>query len=405
MSGHLVNCRICRGVDLPVVIDLGNQVITSRFPLLGDFSTPKIPISLSMCQSCGLLQLTQTTSPDEMYEHEYGYRSGINATMRNHLKAYKEEICSMVELVPGDCVVDIGSNDSTMLQYYDPTLTRVGIDPTGKQFQEYYGNVELLPTYFTKSTFQTVYGSRKCKIVSSISMFYDLPDPVEFANDIYSILDDEGIWTCEQSYLPSMIQTNSIDTICHEHLEYYSLKQIKYIADKANFKIINVFFNTCNGGSFRVYFAKKDSVRKEADITAMLENETEYTNRDAYVQFIESVGVQIQKLKEYIAGLKAAGKEIWIYGASTKGNCLLQYANLTSDDLRYAVERNPNKVGKMTSTGIEIISEETMRASPPAALLVLPWHFKEEIVARESEFLKGGGQIVFPFPTFSVVSG
>jgi NDP-4-keto-2,6-dideoxyhexose 3-C-methyltransferase len=311
-----------------------------------------------------------------------------------------------VNLEPNDAVLDIGSNDSTMLQYYNTNLKRIGMDPTGNQFKEYYDAVELVPTYFTKANFQQVYGNLRCKVISSISMFYDLPDPVQFATDIHDILDDEGIWTCEQSYLLSMLETNSIDTICHEHLEYYAIRQIKEIADRAGFKIIDVSFNDCNGGSSRVYFAKKLSKHKEAALDAVLaKEEAAGLNKiNAFIDFMERVNVQVNKLNKFIESARKEGKETWVYGASTKGNCLLQYANLGESSLRYAVERNPQKIGKMTATGIPIISEETMRSSPPAYLLVLPWHFRTEIVQRENDFLKQGGGLIFPFPEFTVVS-
>ena len=215
---YLYNCRICRDDKLVDVISLGEQFITSRFPTYGDFSTPKTLITLCMCKNCGLIQLRETTDSSELYEYEYGYRSGISNTMRDHLKEYQEEILSKVKLEKGDVVLDIGSNDSTMLQYYSSNLRRIGVDPTGKQFQQYYGDVELLSTYFNCENFLNNFGKIKCKIISSISMFYDLPDPVQFAKDIYSILEDNGIWTCEQSYLLTMLNLNSIDTICHEHL-------------------------------------------------------------------------------------------------------------------------------------------------------------------------------------------
>jgi len=400
----LEKCRLCKSVALTQVIDLGEQYITSRFPNYGDWSTPKIAISLSQCNDCFLIQTSQTTAAADMYEHEYGYRSGISNTMRAHLQKYQQEILGKVNLEPDDAVLDIGSNDSTMLQYYDTNLKRIGIDPTGNQFKEYYGKVELIPTYFTKANFQKVYGSTRCKIVSSISMFYDLPDPVQFATDIHDILDDEGIWTCEQSYLLSMLESNSIDTICHEHLEYYAIRQIKEIADRAGFKIIDVSFNDCNGGSSRVYFAKKSSQHKEVILGNILAKEEAagLNTINAFVDFKERVNIQVNKLTEFIDSARKEGKETWVYGASTKGNCLLQYANLGESSLRYAVERNPQKVGKMTATGIPIISEETMRSSPPAYLLVLPWHFRTEIIERESAFLKTGG-LIFPFPEFTVV--
>uniref|UniRef100_A0A6C0I1X5 GDP-mannose 4,6-dehydratase n=1 Tax=viral metagenome TaxID=1070528 RepID=A0A6C0I1X5_9ZZZZ len=405
---NITTCRICDSTNLKIVISLGDQYITSRFPKYCDFSTPKTPIDLCVCQNCRLLQLYQTTLPSELYEYEYGYRSGISNTMREHLKKYQEEILSIVQLNEGDVIVDIGSNDSTMLQYYSNKLKRIGVDPTGSQFQEYYINVELLATYFTHQNFKNIYGDIKCKLVSSISMFYDLPQPVQFAKDIYNILDDNGIWTCEQSYLLSMLKTNSIDTICHEHLEYYSLHQIKEIADRSNFKIIKVEFNDCNGGSFRIYFAKKDSSMYKEDtevIDKIIKEEIEYGLHDdnIFKHFMDNCDNQINKLKKFIDVVNKNNKKIYIYGASTKGNCLLQYGNITENDIKYAVERNPKKEGKMTSTGIRIIMEEQMRKEQPDYLLVLPWHFKNEIIQRESDFLEKGGQFIFPFPEFEII--
>jgi len=402
---YLTNCRICKTDELLDVIFLGEQVITSRFPTYGDFSTPIAPIVLCMCKKCGLIQLRETTNSSELYEHEYGYRSGISNTMRMHLKQYQEEIISKVTLNAGDIIIDIGSNDSTMLQYYSSDLRRIGVDPTGSQFQQYYGDVELLSTYFNYENVVQRFGVIKCKIVSSISMFYDLPDPVQFAKDIYSMLENDGIWTCEQSYLLAMIKTNSIDTICHEHLEYYALHQVKDIADRAGFKIIDVKFNDCNGGSFRVYFAKRESAYTENTdlINQILKTEIGIMNPQLYADFMKDCDTQVRYLSDFIKTVNKNNKKVYIYGASTKGNCLLQYANLGESQIKYAVERNPKKIGKMTSTGIEIISEETMRELPPDYLLVLPWHFRDEIIEREAAFLEAGGQFIFPFPHFEIV--
>lgn len=360
------SCRICKNEELVDIINLDEQIITSRFPNYGDYSTPKTPIVLCLCKECSLVQLRHSTNCSELYEHEYGYRSGISNTMKQHLKSYKEEIESKVELKYGDYIIDIGSNDSTMLQYYDSNYKRIGVDPTGKQFKKYYGDVDLIPDYFTADNVRNIYGNIKCKVISSISMFYDLPSPIKFARDIYELLDDDGIWTCEQSYLLTMIKRNSIDTICHEHLEYYSLTAIKYIADAVNLKIIDIKFNDCNGGSFRIYFAKKKSLKYNENIELINkileeENELGIKNEELYFDFIRNCDYEVEKLKLLIKSINDNKRKIYIYGASTKGNCLLQYANIKSKDIKYAVERNPNKIGKMTSTGIEIISEETMR--------------------------------------------
>lgn len=406
-------CRICGHNEFDIVISLGEQYISSRFPNYGDFSAPKIDINLCKCKNnnCNLVQLYETVTQNELYGYEYGYCSGLNNTMREHLKNYKNEIETYVELNDGDYILDIGSNDGTMLSYYSEKYNKIGIDPTSKQFEENYknNNINLLPTYFSKEVFKDKYKDTKCKIISSISMFYDLPDPIKFARDIYECLDDDGIWTCEQSYLLTMIKKNSIDTICHEHLEYYSLKQIKYICDIVGFKIIDVFFNNCNGGSFRIYMSKKISNKykeNEELIKNILQNEIDYGlyDNDCYYKFMECCNYEISKLTNFINLVNKDNKRVFIYGASTKGNTLLQYANINEDIIQYAVERNKKKINKMVSTGIKIISEEDMRELNPEYLLVLPYHFKEEIIKREENYLNKGGQLIFPFPNFEIYS-
>lgn len=401
-------CRICKSQNYEEVINLGQQIITSRFPILGDYSTPSTHIQLIQCNDCHLVQLKDNLDGSELYEYEYGYRSGLNHTMQEHLKQYNNYVQSYIKLKEGDYVLDIGSNDSTFLKNYNPSIHRVGIDPTGKQFAHYYDNIQLIPTYFTKNNITNILPDIRFKIVTSISMFYDLPDPVQFAKDIYDILDNDGIWSLEQSYILTMIKRKSIDTICHEHIEYYAVLQIKEIMDRAGFKIINITENECNGGSFRITVCKKES-KKFIEATSLihkyLENEKLYqlSNPSTYKQFIKDCDYEIQKLKHLIHAIHNSGKKIYIYGASTKGNCLLQYAQIGPEYIPYAVERNPQKVGKMTSTFIEIISEETMRENPPDYLLVLPWHFKDEILKRESHFLEQGGQFVFPLPSLSII--
>jgi hypothetical protein len=392
-----MSCRICKTSRIEDVIDLGEQVITSRFPVYGDWSTPKTQITLFQCLDCGLVQLRDLVASSELYEHMYGYRSGINPMMRKHLEDYNTQLQSKVTLLPGDAVLDIGSNDATFLRFYPETVTRVGCDPTGKQFAQYYDGLTLVPNYFTAAN--VAHLGLKFKAVSSISMFYDLPDPVQFARDIHSVLADDGMWTLEQSYIGTMLERNSIDTICHEHVEYYAMRQMKKIMDLAGFVIVSVQKNECNGGSFRIYAAKSGVESPNVETWLEAERRMKLEDPETYRAFERGCRAEVNKLQEFLA----ANPSTYIYGASTKGNCLLQYAGITEKETPYAVERNLEKVGKMTCTGIPIISEETMRANPPKNLLVLPWHFREGIVEREAEFLRNGGKLVFPFPNFEIV--
>ena len=406
-----MKCKICQSNSLIKIIDLGQQKNTSIFPKVSELeSVESYLIQLFFCQDCNLVQLAEIIPPDLMYKNgNYGYKSSISKTMRTHLKNYHDEIMTKKSLEPHDIVLDIGSNDATFLHFYSEEIRRLGIDPTGNQFKDYYDDLELLPDYFTKANYQQKFGNVKCKIITSICMFYDLPDPVQFAKDIHDILDDDGIWTCEQSYLVSMLKTKSIDTICHEHVEYYALKQIVLIAKMADLKIIDVKFNDSNGGSFRVYFCKSTSNEYEECtelISSILKVEDEYGLNDmnTYYSFMENCKIELQKLMDFIAIINDNNQNAFLYGASTKGNCVLQYCNITNKEVKYAVERNKNKFGCCTSTGIEIISEEQMRTERPDYLIVLPWHFKTEIIQREEEYLDNGGKLIFYFPEFEIVS-
>ena len=256
--------------------------------------------------------------------------------------------------------------------------------------------MNLIPTYFTYDNIRTVFKDQKFKIVTSIAMFYDLPDPIQFATDIYNVLDDEGIWSFEQSYALAMVEKNSLDTICHEHLEYYNIKNILDILNASNLKCIDLSFNDCNGGSMRFKVAKKESKFIELDLKFLIDNEKHLHSKEAYINWFINCEQEIMKTKEFIETCKSSGSKIYIYGASTKGNTLLQYANLDSSLLDYAVERNPDKLNRYTpGTNIPIILEEEMRRSPPKYMLVLPWHFKDEIIKRESEYLENGGTLIF----------
>jgi GDP-D-mannose dehydratase len=407
----IINCRICNCKNLITVIYLGNQKITSIFKKYGEHNNiSSYPINLCMCENCGLIQTEETTPPDDMYKtNNYGYLSSISNTMISHLKKYHDEILEKINLNNDDIVIDIGSNDGTFLHFYNNNIRRIGIDPAGNQFKKFYNDLELIPDYFNKEIVITKLGNIKCKVITSICMFYDLPNPVQFAKDIYDLLEEDGIWTCEQSYLLDMLKTNSLDTICHEHLEYYALTQIIEIASRSNLKLIDVKFNSSNGGSFRIYFAKKESTKFDectSLINKILEEENKYMLKDkqTYINFLKKSDIELKKLTDFIKHINNNRKKAYIYGASTKGNCILQYCNITENDANYAVERNPEKIGLSTNTGIEIIDEETMRKNPPEYLIVLPWHFKDEIIKREKKYLDDGGQLVFYFPTFEIIS-
>jgi hypothetical protein len=407
---EITYCRICKSKNLVEVVDLGNQTLTGRFPSTIDEEIPSYPLVLVKCMDdCGLLQLKYDLNREELYKHFYGYMSGINTTMYTHLENLIKEIEDKIRLEPNDLVIDIGSNDCTTLKFYNNNLNRVGVDPTGLQFQHLYTNgIKLVPEYFDENCFKHFQG--KAKVVTSISMFYDLPDPVDFARNVKNILDTKGIWVMEQSYLPSMLNTNSFDTICHEHLEYYSLKQIEYIARKVDLQIIGLSFNDCNGGSFRVTLTHKDNLDfnfKDLNIiveTQLNESKIKLDLIDTYHIFFNKCKKLKEELLSFLTKEKSLGKKISLYGASTKGNVLLQFYGLDNILIDCVAERNVHKYGKFTpKTLIPIKSEEEVRNMNPDYMLVLPWHFKSEFIEREKKYIDKGGSLIFPLPTLTII--
>ncbi len=412
MSQNISKCRLCSENTLTCMLELGNFSFTGIFPKSMTDPVPVGSMSVVRCDTCGLVQLEQQFNLNVLYGDTYGYRSGLNKSMVAHLADIVKKCQSLVTLQDCDVVLDIGSNDGTLLNSYSSLeLQKYGIDPLSKKFKKYYNSdVHTVPEFFNKQTYIDNVGNKKAKIVTSVSMFYDLPNPLQFASDVRDVLAEDGVWLTEQSYLPSMISTNSYDTICQEHLEYYCLKQLYYIANRVDLKIIDLTFNDTNGGSFQVIFAHKAST-KYTEYTQAINKVLESESRDGYdtdapfVSLKTNMELQKQRLLTFLTDCKKDSKLVYGYGASTKGNVLLQYCGINTDLLPKVAEVNEDKFGSYTpGTLIPIVNEKLAREDKPEYFLVLPWHFKDNIVKKETEFLNSGGKLVFPLPEFHIVS-
>lgn len=405
---RLEACRVSGSRNLIPVLHLGEQELTGVFPRPGEPVTSG-PLELVWCPDSGLLQLGHSFDPGEMYGDNYGYRSGLNASMVRHLTQKIGFLEKLADLKPGDTVLDIGSNDATSLKAYSTSsLTRIGIDPTGMKFKEYYpDDIKLVPDFFSAANFRKV-SQQQAQIVTSIAMFYDLDNPIAFASDIASVLAPEGVWHFEQSYMPAMLRTVSYDTICHEHLEYYSLGVVKLILEAAGLRLIDVQMNSVNGGSFAVTAGLKTSHRRANDavIDWLLgqEDRMGLNTVRPFREFEDRVFRHKADLVRLLQALAADGKKVLGYGASTKGNVTLQFCGITEKEVPAIAEVNPEKYGRVTpGTRIPIISEADAKAMNPDYYLVLPWHFKEGILQREQEYISKGGKFIFPFPEIEIV--
>ena len=410
MADRITRCRISGSANLVSVLDLGQQALSGVFPASRDEPVDREPLELVYCPDSQLLQLAHRVDPARLYGSHYGYRSGLNRSMIDHLGGITRKLSRVVGLSSGDTVLDIGANDGTLLKSYGTLgLRRIGIDPTIAKFRAFYPpDIDAVPDFFSAKTFRKIAGDSRAKIVTSIAMFYDLDDPIGFAQQVHDILDRDGVWHFEQSYMPSMLRMTSYDTICHEHASYYGLLPILYALERAELRAVEVTFNAINGGSFAVTAVRTDSQRlgERAVIDWLIAQERRLGlgTLEPFRQFERRVFEHRQTLRSLVHTLKADGKSVLGYGASTKGNVLLQFCGLTASDIPAIAEVNADKFGRVTpGTHIPIISESEARARNPDYFLVLPWHFKPGILEREREFLGSGGHMIFPFPEVEIV--
>lgn len=418
---HLVfrkSCRVCGSKALTPVINLGDQYLQGSFLKPGKEIPPmrKIPLSLVRCdptkdeKACGLLQMEHTVPPEVLYS-AYWYRSGTNKTMKDHLQGIVEDAVSILDKSSGS-VLDIGCNDGTLLGYYPKNFNRYGVDPSDVAQEVDKKMATVIQDMFPSNELLNCVQDTKMDIITSIAMFYDLEDPIAFAQGIKHILAPEGIWIFEMSYMPMMLKMTSYDTICHEHLEFYSLAVIENILTQSGMKVFNVTLNDINGGSLRCYAThvtnfKYKNEKNIQNIRVMHQDEfdLELDTDKPYKNFQDRINVHREELITLLKKLKTEGKKIHIYGASTKGNTILQWCGIDNRIIDCAAERNPDKYGASTlGTNIPIVSEAESRASNPDYYLVLPWHFKDEFIEREREILERGTKLIFPLPKIEIVS-
>jgi len=405
------NCRSCKSRNINVVFELGNQTLSGVFRKKNLDDIISGPLTLVKCSQCDLVQLQHSYPLSEMYNEGYGYRSGATDFMRQHLKQIISFANKNVSLKDGDYVLDIGSNDGTLLGcYQDGRYKRVGIDPVAKKYlEEYPKDIKVVTDFFNKDNYFLV-ASKKAKIVTSISMFYDLENPVSFAQEVASILAIDGVWVIEQSYLPAMIRQNSYDTICHEHLEYYSLTAVEYILKQAGMILIDASQNEVNGGSVRLAAVHSKSLlasKISPEVIWLTEQEKNHDINSIYSfqMFQKNVDRQKIDLVSLLQELKKSGKTVIGYGASTKGNVILQYCGIDSELLPYIGDITSFKDGVYTpGSKIPVISMEKARAMNPDYFLVLPWAFRNDILLREKETIKNGTKFIFPLPFVEIVS-
>lgn len=408
-------CRLCGQKNLLPVGSLGTMALAGVFSRSKRQNVPRGPLTLLKCHgpvsgACGLVQLAHTYDKRLLFGRTYGYRSGLNASMVRHLQALARDILRRVRLEPGDTVLDIGSSDGTLLRSFaNRNLDLLGIDPLAGKFRNYYpGKTRILTSYFDGHAVARALGGKKAKVITAIALLYDMNDPTQFMKEASGHLDPKGIMVVELSYLSSMLRNAAYDTVCHEHAAYYGLRQLCLLASTAGLKLIDASVNSVNGGSLRVYLSRmgvdKKGVAPRVGYLLRQEKKMRLDTLATYRDFYERALSHGQNLRRIIRDLRAQGQRIAAYGASTKGNVLLQFCGLTQKDIVFAAEINEEKWGSFCpGTKIPIVSEDEAHAHPPDIYLVLPWHFRRHILAKERSFLKRGGSLLFPWPKIELI--
>lgn len=398
-------CRVCSSKDIVLVLELGNQPLSGVFPSANQLNPLNGPLTIFKCNKCSLVQLAHNYPLDLLYGENYGYRSGLNVSMTSHLQLKAKKLNQLLSLNPGEIVLDIGSNDGTFLNAWDSEITRIGFDPTITKFGEFYDSkVIKVPEFFSSELYLASF--KPAKLITSISMFYDLQNPLAFVEDIKKCLAADGIWHFEQSYLYSMIQSTSYDTICHEHLEYYSLQAVSNLLEVCGLRVVDIELNSINGGSFAVTATHKDNHVLASPLVAWLNR---YEKSLELHEPLESFAAKVMSHKEQfldlLGSLNHSGATVWGLGASTKGNVLLNYCGVDSTLIQKIADVNPFKSGRFTpGSRIEIVPESEFSTNMPDFAVVLPWHFRNHISQKHANYIAAGGKLIFPFPSIEVVS-
>lgn len=399
-----MKCRNCKSKKLIRIVKIGEQPLSGFFYKSKKKNLKKYSLDLFKCSQCNLIQLKNTIEIRKMYGSHYGYKTSVSKMMIYHLKKKIKRVLAMKILKKGDQVLDIGSNDGSFLKLLGKNFNRWGIDPSAKKFKSYYKGMNLITNFFSKKDIIKKSNDKNIKfsLISSFAIFYDVEDPNSFCKDVEELLDDNGIWICEFSYLPLMLKNLTFDQICHEHIMYYTLTVFEKILKNNNLKVLDAQLNEINGGSIELIISKKNCKRKiKKGIIDKLKNDEKKINKTSYHNFSK----RILKIKYDLNNFINKKYPIAAYGASTKGNIVLNYAKLDSKKISYICDANNNKFGKFTpGSNIKIVSKQKMRLLNPKYMLVLIWSFRSEIIKEELNYLKKGGNLIFHLPKFHMIN-
>lgn len=398
-----MSCKNCKSIKLKKILNIGSQPLSGFFYQSKKTKLRKYSLNLFKCSTCDLVQIKNKIDVRKMYGEHYGYETSVSKMMMSHLLEKKKRLIKNGFLKKKYNILDIGSNDGSFLNILGKNYNLVGIDPSAKKFIKNYKNIKLIDNFFSKkNVFTKIKNLKRFDLISSFAVFYDVDDPNSFCRDVHDLLDDKGVWICEFSYLPLMLKNLTFDQICHEHILYYDFTVFENIIKKNNLKVLDIKLNEINGGSIEVIISKKNANFKvNSKMINKIKNDEKKITFNAFNNFSK----RIFKVKKDLINFLSKNKPILGYGASTKGNIVLNLCNLNSKSIKYICDANLKKINKFTpGSNIKIISKKLMRRMQPKYLLVLIWSFRSEVIKEEINYLKNGGNLVFHLPKFHIVN-
>lgn len=399
-----MKCKNCKKNSLKKIVKIGKQPLSGFFHSRKEKKLPKYSLDLYKCSKCDLVQLSNSIDTQKMYGNHYGYKTSVSKMMVSHLREKVKRLKKYRVFKKGNNLLDIGSNDASFLKLLNKNCNLYGIDPSANKFKKEYKGMKLITNFFSKKNIIKNIKNKNIKfdLISSFAMFYDVEDPNSFCKDIEMLLNDKGIWICEISYLPLMLKNLTFDQICHEHVMYYTFSVFEKILHNNNLKVIDIKLNEINGGSIEVIISKdKNNISINKNFIKKIKSDEKKIDYKAFYNFSE----RIKNIKHDLVSFIRKNKPIFGYGASTKGNIVLNYCNINSVEMPYICDANKQKLGKFTpGTNIKITSKEKARFLNPKYMLVLIWSFRSEIIKQELDYLKKGGNLVFHLPKFHIIN-
>lgn len=405
----LTNCRICSSPDLSNVLDLGEMPLANEFLDSPTEEEKEYPLRVVWCQNCGLMQIDEVVPPEELFS-EYVYVSGTSERLQNHFNNLVSEIDELYSTLNGRKVLDIGSNDGTLLKGFENhDYDVIGVEPASNIAEIARENgVETINEFFNEEVafrIQKNYGRRD--VITATNVFAHTHNVHSFLKGVSKLLADDGIFVIEVPYLVDLLENVEFDTIYHEHLSYFAVRPLKTLLEKHGFKILNIKRIDIHGGSIRLY-STKDSSWQNANSSAKklirIEMEKGLDELATYKSFAHRVERLKTSLLDLLSKLKGSGHTIAGYGAAAKGNTLLNYYSIGQEMLEYIADQNTLKQGLYTpGTHVKVVSPNRIYQDTPDEIVILAWNFAEEIMKQQSDFKEMGGRFVLPVPEVRVI--